>query len=591
MSVDRSSRRRHIFPLPLVDLPFGGAATGGANDALGLRESGRARACLGLVVACLNCLWFGVCEPPESVWFHGPATSAQVAVIQRLFSLCVYVDFLEKNPESLEVVDFLKELESVEEYGGSTIRTAHTPTVESVALTLPPAGVAASIPAVDPVQGFTRQALLNPDLVRVPEDDVEKCWKRPRIRVVEEDLRPLMQLLHSLGIVAISGEGHWTLRDGTDVTGGSFGVEKLHSAKVACSDGEERSSLPLIMNFIPPNCYQVPLSGDIGALPTGYQWSALSLLAHEVFITRDRDGKCFFYFFMITRPWRRAMTFARRFPRLWFEPVRGGFVWVSSAVVPMGWVSAISVCQECHRTMLRAAAQLPPVVSRAGTTSGEVDVEHYGGLLWRYELRRDRAYPINGDDCQTHTREVHVDDAFEGEIFLLSELPQVEGTVSSTVEEADRLYDVWNCPGNEAESATRVASTTTLGVRNDGVAGRRKAPATYLLRLLRVTLWLLSAQHLRRRQLQVVLGRWVPVFMLRRAGMAFLRVSWKIASSTPFRGTLMSKTRDELLMLCWGAPLWFATWRAPVSEEVMISDASPDGAGVCYLFPAAVEAR
>ena len=119
-------------------------------------------------------------------------------------------------------------------------------------------------------------------------------------------------------------------------------------------------------------------------------------------------------------------------------------------------------------------------------------------------------------------------------------------------------------------------------MRNDGVAGRREAPPKYLLRLVRGTLWLLSLPKLRRRQLQMLLGRWVRVLMLRRPGMAFLRVAWKAASSTPFRGTLPSKARDELVMLCFGAPLWFASWRAHVSEEVTISDASPDGAGVCY---------
>ena len=42
----------------------------------------------------------------------------------------------------------------------------------------------------------------------------------------------------------------------------------------------------------------------------------------------------------------------------------------------------------------------------------------------------------------------------------------------------------------------------------------------------------------------------------------------------PFRGKIPPQARDELVTLCWGGPLWFATWRAEVSEEVTILDAS-----------------
>jgi hypothetical protein len=122
---------------------------------------------------------------------------------------------------------------------------------------------------VDLVQGFTREALLNPDLVRLPEHEVEKTWARPRIRVAEPDLEPVLRLLYRLGIVVMLEGDPWCLQDGTDVTGGLFGVEKLHSPQIECADGEMRHPLRVIMNFIPPNCCQIPLTGDIGALPTG----------------------------------------------------------------------------------------------------------------------------------------------------------------------------------------------------------------------------------------------------------------------------------------------------------------------------------
>ena len=63
------------------------------------------------------------------------------------------------NPEELDLVDFGKKLE---DYDGTS-----------------PAVVAASVAAADLVQGFTRQALFDPELVRITEKDVERTWSRP----------------------------------------------------------------------------------------------------------------------------------------------------------------------------------------------------------------------------------------------------------------------------------------------------------------------------------------------------------------------------------------------------------------------------
>ena len=128
------------------------------------------------------------------------------------------------------------------------------------------------------------------------------------------------------------------------MTGGIISPGKLHSAKLSCADGQESFVLRVIMNLVPPNCYQIPLSGDISTLPKEYQWSALSLLAQEVFLMSTRDRKCCFYVFKLPQPWKRAMTFSRRFPRCWFEPGTEDKVWLSFGVVPMEWVSAVAVC-------------------------------------------------------------------------------------------------------------------------------------------------------------------------------------------------------------------------------------------------------
>ena len=112
--------------------------------------------------------------------------------------------------------------------------------------------------------------------------------------------------------------------------------------------------------------------------------------------------------------------------------------------------------------------------------------------------------------------------------------------------------------------------------------GRRDVPEGYLSRLIRLTCWIVAEPRPRRRDLQIVLGPWVRVLMLRCAGMAFLRVWWYTVARPWREGPLSMPIRRELMQLCFASLLWFADWKVGVCGRVSISDASPEGAGVCY---------
>ena len=91
----------------------------------------------------------------------------------------------------------------------------------------------------------------------------------PRMRIAPPDLRPLLVLLVSMGILCVVHDV-WCLRDGRRVVGGMFGVEKMHSDMLLCQDEVWRFLLRPIMKFVPLNLYQRTLTGDIHALPTGF---------------------------------------------------------------------------------------------------------------------------------------------------------------------------------------------------------------------------------------------------------------------------------------------------------------------------------
>ena len=147
---------------------------------------------------------------------------------------------------------------------------------------------------------------------------------------------------------------------------------------------------------------------------------------------------------------------------------------------------------------------------------------------------------------------------------------------------AEEINSEWNCVGNPAESVSRQRRATIMAHRKDDGRGRRDVPEGYLSRLIRLTCWIVAEPRPRRRDLQIVLGRWLRVLMLRRAGMAFLRVCWFTVARPWREGPLSMHIRREVMQLCFGSPKWFADWRVGVCGRVSISDASPEGAGVCY---------
>ena len=119
----------------------------------------------------------------------------------------------------------------------------------------------------------------------------------------------------------------------------------MHSDMLFCHDEVWRFLLRLIMNFVPQNLYQRTLTGDISALPTGFQWSCLTLMAEEMFLMSARDRRCFFYIFSLPSSWRPYMAFNIEVPLEWFEAGATGQCMLASAVVLMRWRSAVAVCQ------------------------------------------------------------------------------------------------------------------------------------------------------------------------------------------------------------------------------------------------------
>ena len=192
--------------------------------------------------------------------------------------------FCEKNVGEVAAKDWSQELAATRvSYEGEEVSTARVMTLEQLEPALPPAGVAASIEAVDLVEGEMKKVLLDPNLVKLPRSQRPRLKRPGRIWATREEWFRIVKLLFALGIVApLADEEIWRV-GGEPVLNGSFGVEKAHDDWIELH-GQLVPLLRLIMNLINSNSQQRPLFGDIDTLPSNLQWSMASLLAFEVLL-------------------------------------------------------------------------------------------------------------------------------------------------------------------------------------------------------------------------------------------------------------------------------------------------------------------
>ena len=176
---ERPLRRRRLLPLPLSEVSLRSPTLRGVFDAGSFSDQAGVRAWFGFIVATTNALWCGDAVSDRALARRGPATVAQSTAPERLLGVCT--SFVELNLGGAKILDVAKELKARSTYGDTEIGTAHTLTLERVVRALPPAGVAASIPASDLCEGFTREALLDPGRVLLAEEDEEEVtevWAR-----------------------------------------------------------------------------------------------------------------------------------------------------------------------------------------------------------------------------------------------------------------------------------------------------------------------------------------------------------------------------------------------------------------------------
>ena len=111
------------------------------------------------------------------------------------------------------------------------------------------------------------------------------------------------------------------------------------------------------MNVIPMNSYLKSVDDDVSTLAASPGWVALSLETDQVLLWNSDDQRGAFFVWLVPDVWRPYMALAAPAPGWAANLPHQKTVWLSSRVLPMGWLLAVNAFQHVHRQI--ALAPLP----------------------------------------------------------------------------------------------------------------------------------------------------------------------------------------------------------------------------------------
>ncbi|CAK0897785.1 unnamed protein product [Prorocentrum cordatum] len=265
------------------------------------------------------------------------------------------------------------------------------------------------------------------------------------------------------------------------------------------------------------------------------------------------------------------------------KPVPGSLVgrpqlmWVKMAVavIPMGWLSAVSLFQHLHRRL------------------GIGDGPHSAGLEEKVEWRRDRPLPLAPQAKAQAWVQYYLDDFDSPEIVPESVATLIEGAISDFQERQRRACSSARVPWSDKKAVCRQRRLVRMGALVGGVAGRVGVTIDNLMSVGQMIMWLLAGKEkVTAKACLMVLGRLARACEFRRPLFATLDEVWiipELRAASEQGGSALQQVvrlpegaRTELLAALCLLPMAFTSIRATFDPVVLATDASEEGGGLCY---------
>ena len=554
--VGRKGRSNGLFPLPVV-LPVSICNADGwsLSDPSHIEFSELASDCwLGVCCAALNS-YYGVTFSPDL----SRGRKIHEAVLRNLRDK---IDRFLKgdSPCSVgfdHVVASLKERRI--SYTGEEISTPLPLSSSQIIQGLPPRGHGASVPLLPFVTGQTRALLERPLESLLAEHERGSAPCQARVHVKHGEALQVFELLHERGITDwVPTDVAFRDKRGTYLNG-LFGVIKPGRFTAA---GEP--VLRVIMNFIPTNGIFQVIRGDICFLPSPTAWIPICAESGDMFWMAQSDMQSAFYLFRMPDAWEPffCFNFCVRGEKIGkdagkvFHPV--------CKVLPMGWASSVGIMQQVSRQVLLMR-----------------------GLDPQLEIQRIQGVPrwftqsAAGADVNRAWWQVYLDNFMSGECTAGPPSGASSGMHEATLQAWQ--VQAWQEAGILSATDKQVVDAnvvTELGVRFEGVEKLLGSSPERVLKTVWSTVHVLCSRGWNKREVQIVLGRWIFILQFRRAAMGCLSRCWECVESfqpTPKQRQILA---DELWTLMCLSPVLQMDLSMEYDDQVTCSDASGTGGAV-----------
>ncbi|CAK0888093.1 unnamed protein product [Prorocentrum cordatum] len=305
------------------------------------------------------------------------------------------------------------------------------------------------------------------------------------------------------------------------VLAGAFGVAKGGTPTFG-HDVVQR----LIINMVPANSYQRTMRDDIGTLSASPSWVSIPLPEGHVLLWSSDAQASALYCCELPEAWQPYMALAEAIPNELIGVNGAGKTHIALRVIPMGWISAVTVFQHCHR---RLGFGLKPLALE------QAWVQYY------------------------------IDDWDHGEIVQSSRLDELAGTLSEVQAEQRAPNQRSGIQVAEGKAKHRELVLERMGAGLDGMVGRVGVTVEKQLLLLALVMWVMGQPQVTVKAMLAVLGRCVRVAEFRRPSMRFLNECWA-AGQWRYPQAVPFVMCGELL----------------IDAGVIATDASKQAGGICY---------
>lgn len=376
--------------------------------------------------------------------------------------------------------------------------------------------------------------------------------------VSEADWPEVASNLVRCGICGIIPESEVFRVRGSLLLNGLFGVEK----------GEDHAGTPLyrlIMNLVPLNSLCLGLSADIGGLPHWLGMNPFSLAPSEGLMISSEDVRCFFYTLGLPQCWKPFLAFNREAPRDLRPSGCTEPCYLTSLVLPMGFINSVGIAQHVHRVLVSRSVPRPPTD------------------LANREIRKDAPLPEAGSCWRVYLDNYDLLEKFPREV-----LTELRGTLAPEVQGLRGAYEDVGMPRHTGKSVSRQVCAEVQGAMVDGdrgIAYPAYPKGSKLVKYTVMAILFCQLAHCSQRQIQVICGGLVYFSTFRRQLLGSLNQCWAFIESFNKAGchklAIPALVKLEILRCVCLIPLCRMDFRLPMRDRVTCSDASTTGGGIC----------